>query len=96
MKSSKILFIGVIFSAFTSLHAQSVIEWNFYSSDVTGKETTSNACFNDIDLKQSVLTRGAGAPGNSGFTNGFVGTIQPSTGVNTADCCEIATDGTPA
>jgi len=81
MNSKKIyLSIWALLFVFNGLlYAQSVIEWNFYSSDVTGKEATSNACFNDIDLKQSVLTRGAGAPGNSGFTNGFVGTIQPST-----------------
>jgi len=56
---------------------QSIIEWNFYGTDITGKEATSNACLNDVDLEKAVLTRGAGAPGNSGFTNGFVATIQP-------------------
>lgn len=76
-------FFSTIILVFCSLFAvssfgQSLIEWNFYGTDITGKEATSNACLNDVDLEKAVLTRGAGAPGNSGFTNGFVATLQPS------------------
>lgn len=73
--------IVLIFCSLLSMNSfgQSILEWNFYGTDITGKEATSNACVNDVDLEKAVLSRGAGAPGNSGFTNGFVGTIQPST-----------------
>ena len=49
MNSKRIyLSIWAILILFNGLtNAQSVVEWNFYSSDVTGKEATSNACFND-------------------------------------------------
>lgn len=80
MKKTTLLSVfALIFSM--SMSAQSILEWNFYgttSVPVTGKETTSDACVNDVDLEKSVLTRGNGAPGNNGYSNGFVGTIQPS------------------
>lgn len=80
-KKSILMIFVFIFSCSFTFAAEGIIsllEWNFYNTSVTGKEATSNACLNDIDLKQSVLSRGLGAPGNSGFSNGFVGTIQPS------------------
>ena len=80
MKNYRFLsaIILILCSVFTvKSYGQGIIEWNFYGTDITGKEATSNACLNDVDLEKAVLSRGAGAPGNSGFTNGFVGTIQP-------------------
>ncbi|MGC3978065.1 MAG: hypothetical protein QM751_07425 [Paludibacteraceae bacterium] len=79
------IFLVVSLMAVVNTNAQSsILEWNFYGTSITGKEATSNACLNDVDVKQGVLTRGAGAPGNSGYTNGFVGTIQPSTTIDEA------------
>ena len=81
MKNYKLQFIiALLFLSISSLSsfAQNMLEWNFYGSTITGKETTSDACLNDVDLVKAILVRGAGAPGNSGFSHGFVGTIQPS------------------
>lgn len=77
MKMSILLSVfALVFSM--SMSAQSILEWNFYGSAITGKELTSDACLNDVDIEKATLTRGEGAPGNNGYTHGFVGTIQPS------------------
>jgi hypothetical protein len=74
-------FLVLVFSAVAyagQINAQSLLEWNFYGTSVTGKETSVDACLNDMDIVKATIVRGTGAPGNNGYTNGFVGTIQPS------------------
>lgn len=65
---------------FANLTYGQLIAWQFsLPQPSTGRETQYKATTLDRNLKRSVLTRGPGAPGVQGNSNGFSGNLIPCT-----------------
>ena len=78
MKTFNSLFVIIVtvLLLVTNVTFGQIVAWQFNGSD--GKALTYNATTNNVNVEQSILTRGSGAPASGGSSNSFVGALTIS------------------